>query len=60
MKRKEFRYVDEVVENEGFDYAFVHYTDFRDTVTDSEFHRLREAFLAARKALVDYAGLEYV
>ena len=57
MKAKDRRYVDETVENEGFDYAFRHYSDF-ENVKDEEFHRLRKAYLAAREALVEYVGLE--
>lgn len=57
MKGRDFRNIDDRVEQEGFDYAFVHYSDFSE-VKDEEFHRLRLAFLAARKALVDYVGLE--
>lgn len=58
MTGKEVKYVEATVENEGFDYAFKHYTDFSDSVKDPEFHRLRVAYLAAREALVDYVGLE--
>lgn len=41
------------VENEGFDYAFRSYSDFHE-VKDKKFHKLREAYLAAAKALEDY------
>lgn len=58
MTGKEFKYVLQTVENEGFDYAFVGYTDFKDEVIDLEFHKLRLAYLAARKALKDYIGDE--
>lgn len=57
MTRKELDYVRDVVENEGFDYAFWGYTDFKN-VKDAKFHRLREAFLAARRALTDFIGVE--
>lgn len=57
MTGKELRYVDATVENEGFDYAFVHYTDFKN-IKDEKFHELREAFLKARQELIDYCGLE--
>lgn len=55
MTGKEFRYVLETIEQEGFDYAFVNYSDF-DEIKDEEFHKIRLAFLAARKALTDYIG----
>lgn len=60
MKAKEFRYVLNTIDNEGFEYAFVGYSDFKDDVKDKEFHRLRLAFLTARKALVEYVGAEDV
>lgn len=44
------------VENEGFDYAFRHYSDFRE-VKDEEFHKLRKAYVDAAQALEDYLGL---
>lgn len=47
----------DAVENEGFDYAFVHYSDFKE-VKSKEFHELREKFLEARKALADFIGFD--
>lgn len=41
------------IESEGFEYAFVHYSNY-DDIKDSQFHRLRKAFLEARKDLADY------
>ena len=41
------------VENEGFDYAFRCYSDFKG-VKDSEFHSLREAYIYAANALEEY------
>lgn len=41
------------VDSEGFHYAFVHYSDFKE-VDDPEFHRLREAYVKAAKELRDY------
>lgn len=43
------------VEEEGFEYAMVYYSDFAH-LKDDEFHRLRKAYLEARKALSDYIG----
>lgn len=40
--------VKEVIESEGFDYAFVEYSDF-DEVDNDEFHELRESYLNARR-----------
>ena len=45
------------VENEGFDYAFRNYSDFKD-VKDEEFHRLRKAYVDAAEALSEYIGFE--
>lgn len=45
------------IENEGFDYAFRNYSDFRD-VKDQEFHRLRKAYIEAADALSDYLRLD--
>lgn len=58
MTAKEVKYVQTVVENEGFDYTFVGYTDFRDKVKDPVFHNLRNNFLKIRQDLKDYIGLE--
>lgn len=51
------QYVRDCVENEAFDYAFVDYSHFEE-VKDEEFHRLRQAYLEARKALAAYLGVE--
>lgn len=55
MVKLERQKVREDIDNEGFDYAFQNYSDYRD-IEDEEFHRLRLAYLAARKALEDYIG----
>lgn len=56
MTGSEFRYVLDTIDNEGFDYAFTGYTNFKDEVKDPEFHRLRMAYLEAAQALADYVG----
>lgn len=58
MKGKEFRYVLDTIENEGFEYAFTSYTDFKKEVKDPEFHKLRLAYLQATKDLAEYIGYE--
>jgi hypothetical protein len=45
------------VENEGFDYAFRHYSDFKE-VKDVEFHILRQAYVKAAEALAEYLVLD--
>jgi len=57
MTGKQFRYVLETVESEGFDYTFTSYSDFEE-IEDEEFHRLRQDFLDARRKLAEYIGLE--
>lgn len=48
--------VRESVEAEGFEYAFLSYSDFA-AVDDEEFHRLRRAYIEAQKALAKYIGV---
>lgn len=43
-----------VIENEGFDYGFIHYTDFKEEVKDEGFHKLREEYIEARNKLAKY------
>lgn len=45
--------VADVVEMEGFDYAFRHYSSF-EKVDDKEFHKLRQAYVDAADALENY------
>lgn len=53
MKKRERTHVQDVVDKEGFEYAFLHSSDF-EKVKDEKFHELRKAYLAASKALYDY------
>lgn len=55
--RDTLQYVRDCIECEGFDYAFVDYSHFQE-VKDVEFHRLRQAYLDARKALAAHVGAE--
>lgn len=41
------------IENEGFDYAFRHYSEFKE-VNDPKFHKLRLAYVEAANDLDDY------
>jgi len=45
------------IENEGFDYAFRNYSDFKE-VDDPEFHKLRQDYVNAANALEKYVGTE--
>jgi hypothetical protein len=57
MHAKDLDYVRSKVENEGFHYCFVGYSNFKD-VKDEEFHRLRENYLKAAKELRIYLNVE--
>lgn len=57
MTGKEFQYVIDTIENEGFRYAFVDYSDFSE-IQDEKFHELRQAYLDADAALREYVGVE--
>jgi hypothetical protein len=57
MTGKEFKDVWDRIDQEGFDYTFVHYSKF-DEIKDKRFHKLREAYLLARKNFIDYLGWE--
>ena len=45
------------IESEGFDYAMTDYSDW-DEIQDEKFHKLRNAFVKARQALLDYIDLD--
>jgi hypothetical protein len=57
MKALDLDYVRETIESEGFDYAFVGYSDFKE-VKDDEFHRLNQSYLASREALAKYLNVD--
>lgn len=57
MTAKETQRVLDTIENEGFDYAFRHYSCFSE-IKDEEFHKLRVAYVQAAEDLADYIGLE--
>ena len=45
------------IDSEGFDYAFMDYSSFEE-IKDPEFHRLRQQYLKAHKALSSYVGCD--
>ena len=57
MTDKEVQYVNDVLEREGFDYTFHDYAYFS-WISDTTFHKLRSAYLAARSALQEYIEYE--
>jgi hypothetical protein len=57
MTDKDKEYVLAKIESEGFDYAFIHYSDFKD-IKDKKFHELRLAYKKAAEELSEYVGVE--
>jgi hypothetical protein len=57
MTAKELDYVRQTIDQEGFDYAFVDYSDYPN-IQDEEFHRLRKAYVEAHKALYDFLNMD--
>lgn len=55
MNAKELEYVRDTIDNEGFDYAFVDYSDFSE-IEDEKFHALRKAYVKAAEELRGYVG----
>jgi hypothetical protein len=53
MTSEDANYVLSKIENEGFDYCFIDYSDFKE-IDDEEFHRLREAYVKAHTELEAY------
>lgn len=56
MKQKDIDEIRDRVNNEGFHYAFVHYSDFSE-IKDQKFHDLRRQFLEANDRLAHYLNL---
>lgn len=50
---KDWGWINAVVDNEGFDYAFMCYSDF-DDIKDLEFHKLRKEYINAHEKLQSY------
>lgn len=55
MTNKQKEEVWDIIESEGFGYAFISYSSF-DWIDDKTFHRLREDFCNAAQVLKDYIG----
>jgi hypothetical protein len=53
MTQEDAEYVHATIENEGFDYTFDGYSDFK-RIEDAKFHELRKAYLSARESLENY------
>lgn len=59
MKKSELKEIQQIIDNEGFDYTFANYSSFSD-IKDEKFHELRNEFLNARAKLGKYLKLEEI
>lgn len=57
MTGKDIRKVKDCVEQEGFEYTFMHYSTFSE-IGDDQFHKLRRAYQRAAFELAEYIGVE--
>ena len=57
MKTRDKADVIATIDNEGFDYCFRYYSNFKE-IEDEEFHRLRVAYISAANALSEYVGVD--
>jgi len=55
MDKHQIQTVLDVIEQEGFDYAFVEYSNF-DDIENEEFHKIRREYLVARDKLAKLIG----
>lgn len=53
MNGYQARNVLEIIDQEGFDYCFLHYTDFKE-IKDKKFHKLIDDYVEATKKLENY------
>ncbi len=57
MKGKDAQKIWDRIDQEGFDYTFISYSDFK-AIDDEQFHKLRKAYVKAHDELKDYIGYE--
>jgi hypothetical protein len=57
MKKEDKKYINVAIDNEGFHYCFVNYSDF-DDIEDEEFHILRKNYLEAAIKLEKYLEID--
>ena len=55
MNKEIHKQIMPIVDNEGFDYTFCDYSDFKE-IKDEKFHELRENFKKASRELKEYIG----
>ena len=58
MTERDKEEIIEVIDEEGFDYTFLEYSDFEE-IEDEEFHKLRKNYIRAANKLRDFFNLEY-
>ncbi len=47
------------IDNEGFNYCFIHYSDFRE-IQNERFHELRKAYIDAYNELNSFIDPEFI
>ena len=55
MDKHQQKAVTDIIDSEGFEYAFMQYSDFHD-IENEEFHTLRKEYLKAREKLANLIG----
>jgi thymidylate kinase len=53
MDREESEVLLQRINQEGFDYCFIHYSRFEE-INDKEFHKLRKGYIKAKQKLENY------
>lgn len=56
MQKSDLIEIQVIIDNEGFDYVFAHYSDFKE-IKDEKFHELRKQYLDSRIKLGKYLKL---
>ncbi len=57
MKPVDAKRVIDTIENEGFAYTFIDYSNFED-IESEEFHELRREFVDSAEKLAEYLGVD--
>jgi hypothetical protein len=57
MTEKKLGEIRDCIDNEGFDYCFIHYSNF-ENIKDDEFHKLIKEYKKAHAALAKYLKID--
>ena len=57
MTEKQKQEVCQTIDNEGFDYTFVHYSSWKE-IEDKKFHELLNQYKSAKQAIENYIDYE--